>query len=240
MGKECCAMESFWFLVKEFKGVVVSVAPLVVILLVLKLLILRSPLESNRQFLFGTLFTIVGLFLFLQGAQMSLIPLAEATGADLVKLNRPLILVIAFCIGFVATLVEPALTAVTHEAEITSVGAITQKLLLTLTAFGFACGMLLGVFKIIYNINFLWILVPALAAMAVLGFFCDQTFAALAFDCAGATTGPVNIPVNMAIALGLARSIEGVDPLTAGFGMVGLTMFGVAAAIMVVGVMKSA
>lgn len=232
-------MESFWFLLKEFKGVVVSVAPLVIILLIIKLVIFRSPLESNKQFLFGTLFTVVGLFLFLQGAQMSLIPVAEATGAELVKLNRPFILVIAFCIGFVATLVEPALTAVTHEAEITSVGAITQRLLLTLTAFGFACGMVLGVLKIIYNIHFLWILVPMLAVMAVMGYFCDQTFAALAFDCASATTGPVNIPINMAIALGLARSVEGVDPLTAGFGMVGLTMLGAAGAIMTVGVLKN-
>ena len=231
-------MDSIWFLVKEFKGVVFSVLPLAVILLVLKLAIFRSPLESNKQFSIGIVLTVVGLFVFLQGAQMSLIPVAESTGAEMYKISRPLIILAAFAIGFVATLVEPALASVTKEAEITSVGAIPQKLLMLLTAVGFGIGMVLGVVKIMYHINFLWILVPALVILAILGIFCDQTFAALAFDCAGATTGPVNIPVNMAIALGLARTIEGVDPLTAGFGIIGLTVIGVSGSIMTIGVIK--
>lgn len=232
-------MEFVEFLAKELKGVVFSVMPLVLLLLFLKWVVFRSPLEDNKQFTFGVVFTILGLFLFLQGAQMSLIPAAESTGAELVRFSKPWILVIAFCIGFVATLVEPALTAVTHEAENISVGAISARFLMIVTAIGFAIGMTLGVVKIIYNINFLYILVPALVGLAVLGYFCNQTFAAIAFDCAGATTGPVNIPVNMAIALGLARSVEGVDPLTAGFGIIGLTMLGVAASIMFVGVFRS-
>lgn len=233
-------MEFLAFMIKELRGVVISVAPLVVILLILKLLVFRSPLESNKQFIFGVLFAIVGLFLFLQGAQMSLIPAAESVGALLVRLNRPFIIIVAFCIGFVATLVEPALASVTHEAENVSVGVIKSSFLMGLTAFGFAIGMAIGVIKIIYNINFLHILVPALIILAVLGYFCDQTFAAIAFDCAAATTGPVNIPVNMALGLGLARSVEGLDPLTAGFGIVGLTVLGVAATIMTVGVIRAA
>ena len=231
-------MDFIIFIAKELKGVVFSVAPLVILLLILKLVVFRSPLESNKQFVVGSIFVIVGLLLFLQGTQMSLIPMAESTGADLVRLSRPWTLIAAFCIGFTATLVEPALATVTHEAEIISVGAFTSRLLMILTAFGFACGMVLGVGKIIYNINFLWILVPVLAILAILGYFCDQTFAAIAFDCAGATTGPVNIPINMAIALGLARSVEGVDPLTAGFGIVGITMLGAAGSIMTIGVIK--
>ncbi len=232
-------MDSFWFLIKEFKGVVFSVAPLLLILVILKLFIFRSPLESNKQFIVGSLFAIIGLFLFLQGAQMSMIPAAQDVGNLMARMSRPVILLIAFAIGFVATLVEPALSSVTKEAEITSVGAITQRYLMMLTACGFAFGMVLGVGKIIYNINFLSILVPALAVLIILGYFCDQTFAAIAFDCAGATTGPVNIPVNTAIALGLANSIKGVDPLTAGFGIIGLTVVGVAVAIMLAGVLKN-
>lgn len=228
-------MDGIMFLLKELKSVAFSVIPLVLILLVVKVVLLRSPLESNKQFLVGALFTIIGLFVFLQGAQMSLIPVAESTGAELYKLSRPLILVVAFCIGFAATLVEPALTSVTHEAEITSVGAITSRFLTFLTAIGFSIGMVLAVLKIIYNINFLWILVPALFILAIIGIFCNQTMAAIAFDCAGATTGPVNIPVNLAIALGLARTIEGVDPLTAGFGIIGMTIIGVTGVIMTVG-----
>lgn len=228
-------MDGVLFLLREFKSTLVSVAPLAIILLVVKLVVFRSPLESNKQFIVGIIFTVIGLFLFLQGAQMSLIPTAESVGSEFYKLSKPWIVVLAFFIGFVATLVEPALASVTQEAETISVGAISKNFLMLLTALGFSIGMVLGVVKIIYNINFLWILVPALFILAIIGIFCNQTFAAIAFDCAGATTGPVNIPVNMAIALGLARTVEGVDPLTAGFGIIGMTIIGVSATIMTVG-----
>lgn len=232
-------MEALFFIAKELKGVVVSVAPLVLILLILKFLVFRSPLENNKQFVIGVVFTILGLFLFLQGAQMSLIPVADSVGSELVKLPRWLIIIAMFAIGFVATLVEPALAATAHEVENVSVGAIRSTFIMGLTAIGFAVGMSLGITKIIYNINFLYILVPALLVLAVLGYFCDQTFAAIAFDCAAATTGPVNIPVNMALALGLARTIEGLDPLTAGFGIIGMTVIGVSTTIMTYGVLRS-
>lgn len=232
-------MEIIAFLLKELKGVVTSVAPLVVILLFLKFVVFRSPLENNKQFFAGIIFTIIGLLFFLQGAHMSLIPLAESTGAELIKLNRPLIIVVAFCIGFVATLVEPALSSITHEVENISVGVINSRFLMLLTAFGFAVGMAVGVVKIIFNIKFFYIIIPMLFLLAILAYFCDTTIAAIAFDCAAATTGPVNIPVNMAIALGLARTIKGVDPLSAGFGLVGVTIVFVAAAIMTMGCFKS-
>jgi hypothetical protein len=231
-------MDVLLFLTKELKNVVFSVLPLVLILVILKLAVFRSPFESNKQFVLGTVFTILGLFLFLQGAQMSLIPTAESTGAELVRLNRPLIIVVAFCIGFVATLVEPALASVTAEAENVSVGVITSKFLLIVTAFGFAAGMALGVTKIIYNISLIHILVPTLLVLAVLGWFSSQTMGGIAFDCAAATTGPVNIPVNMALALGLARGVEGIDPLTAGFGVVGLTVLFAAISIMGFGIIR--
>ncbi len=228
-------MDGILYLLKELRSVALSVLPLAVILVALKLFLLRSPLESNKSFIIGACLTILGLFLFLQGAQISLIPGAESSGAELYKLSRPVIILVVFCIGFVATLVELALASVTKQAEEISVGAVTQNFLMFITAIGFSLGMILGVVKIIFHINFLWIMIPCLLILAVLGYFCSQTFAAIAFDCAGATTGPVNIPVNLAIALGLSRTVEGADPLTAGFGIIGLTVIGVAAAIMIVG-----
>ena len=41
-------------------------------------------------------------------------------------------------------------------------------------------------------------------------------------DSASATTSPVNIPLNMALAIGLAKVLENVDPLLSGFGIVDL------------------
>ncbi len=54
----------------------------------------------------------------------------------------------------------------------------------------------------------------------------EQYIALGGMDSASATTGPVNIPLNLAIALGLAKVIEHADPLLSGFGLIGLTSFG--------------
>ena len=56
-------------------------------------------------------------------------------------------------------------------------------------------------------------------------------------DSASATTGPVNIPLNMALAIGLASTIESVDPLLAGFGIIGLTSLGSMVSVMILGIM---
>ena len=40
--------------------------------------------------------------------------------------------------------------------------------------------------------------------------FCAREFIDIAIDTASATTGPVNIPLNMALALGIAKILENV------------------------------
>ncbi len=57
-------------------------------------------------------------------------------------------------------------------------------------------------------------------------------------DCASATTGPVNIPINMALAIGLANVLEVTDPLLAGFGIVGLTSMGTIVSVLSLGMLS--
>ena len=57
-------------------------------------------------------------------------------------------------------------------------------------------------------------------------------------DCASATTGPVNIPINMALAIGLASMLEVTDPLLAGFGIVGLTSMGTILSVLSLGILS--
>ena len=74
--------------------------------------------------------------------------------------------------------------------------------------------MAIGVTKILLNISYIKIAVPLLILVIILAF--HQSLSAIAFDSASATTGPVNIPLNMALAIGLATVIKTVDPLISG------------------------
>ena len=134
-------------------------------------------------------------------------------------------------------MVEPGLKALALEVEELSAGAIPHKLLIRGVAIGFGGGMAIGMLKILLNVPYVKVLVPLLVVVIILAFITPEPFGAIAFDAASATTGPVNIPLNMALAVGLASVIKGVDPLLAGFGIVGLTSVGAMVSVMVLGIM---
>lgn len=214
-----------------------GILPLTAILAVFQLLVLRRPIDNVKEFGLGFVFAVIGLHLFLKGSTMSLIPLGDAVGRNLHILDRKwVIILIGFIIGYFGTLVEPALKALALEVEELSAGAIPHKLLIHGVAAGFGLGMGIGLFKIIANVPYLKIIVPLLGLVIVLAFFAPDPFASIAMDSASATTGPVNIPINMALAIGLASIIEGVDPLLSGFGIVGLTSIGAMISVLILGI----
>ena len=215
-----------------------SIIPLTAILAILQIFVLKKPLHSVKDFTIGFLLSVLGLHLFLKGTTMSLIPLGDSVGRNFVIINKKwIILIIGFAIGYCATLVEPGLKALVLEVEELSAGAIPHKLLIQGVAVGFGGGMAIGLLKILLNMPYIKVLIPLLLVVMFLAFFAPEPFGAIAFDAASATTGPVNIPINMALAVGLASVIEGVDPLISGFGIVGLTSIGSMISVMILGIL---
>ncbi|MFY9175523.1 MAG: DUF1538 domain-containing protein [Peptococcia bacterium] len=221
----------FW---ESAKGIV----PLVIILLLIQIVILRKPLEDIKTFTIGIVLAAVGLHLFLYGTTTSLIPLGDSVGRNLDVINNKwIIVIIGFAVGYTGTLVEPALKALAIQVEELSQGAIPVNVLIHGVAAGFGGGMAIGLYKILSRISFVKIAVPLLIIVIVLSIITPEPYAAIAMDSASATTGPVNIPLNMAIAIGLASILEGVDPLLSGFGIVGLTSIGSMISVMVLGLL---
>ena len=215
-----------------------SVLPLVLALAFFQLVVLRKPIKNVKEFIIGVLLSIFGLHFFLKGVSMSLLPLGDSVGGNLVVLDRKwLIVAIAFVIGYFGTLVEPALKTLALEVEEISIGAIPNKVLIHAVAVGFGVGMGIGVYKILNNISYVKVVAPLLLVILVLIFFAPEEFVSIAMDSASATTGPVNIPLNMALAIGLAKVLENVDPLLSGFGIVGLTSVGAVISVLILGIL---
>ncbi len=216
-----------------------SVLPITILLLLFQLLGLRRPIENGKQFLLGFFLTVFGLHFFLKGVSISLLPLGDSVGENLVIMEQKwLIVVFAFVLGYFGTLVEPALKTLALEVEEISIGAIPNKVLIHAVGIGFGGGMALGMYKILNNIPNTKIMIPLLLIILVLTYLAPDEFVAIAMDSASATTGPVNIPLNMAVALGLAKIIENVDPLLAGFGIIGLTSIGAVISVLTLGILS--
>ena len=170
---------------------------------------------------------------------MSLFPLGDSVGQNLIVLEKKwLIVLVAFIIGYFGTLVEPALKALALEVEEISIGAIPHRVLIHGVAVGFGMGMAIGIFKILNDISYIKIIVPLLTLIIILTIVAPDEFVAIAMDSASATTGPVNIPLNMALAIGLTKIIESADPLLAGFGIVGLTSIGAMISVLTLGIIS--
>ncbi len=214
-----------------------SVIPIVGFMLIFQLLVLKKSVADSKQIIGGLVLSILGLHFFLKGISLSLLPLGDSIGRDLVLLDNKYIIVgFAFVLGYFATLVEPALRTLALEVEEVSVGAIPTKTLIHAVAVGFGIGMALGIFKILNNIPTSKIVMPILVLAIVLCRFAPEEYVAIAMDSASATTGPVNIPLNMALAIGLAKISGFTDPLLNGFGIIGLTSLGAVISVLVLGI----
>ena len=225
-------------ILRDIWGTAKTVLPLALILVILQIVVLKKPIKNLKEFIIGIMLSIAGLHFFLKGVFMSILPLGDSVGGNIAILdNKLLIVVISLIIGYLGTLVEPALKTLALEVEEVSVGAIPNKVLIHAVAIGFGLGMGIGVWKIINNISFIKIVIPLIFVIILLIPFVPKEFVSIAMDSASATTGPVNIPLNMAIAVGLAKSLENVDPLTSGFGIIGLTSIGAVISVMVLGLL---
>ncbi|NLB35161.1 MAG: DUF1538 family protein, partial [Elusimicrobia bacterium] len=115
-----------------------TIIPLVAVLVLTQIVILKKPIHNVREFAIGFFLTVFGLHLFLKGAMMTLIPLGDSVGRNLVVVERKwIILAIGFAIGYVATLVEPGLKVLALEVEELSAGVLNHKLLINGVAVGF-------------------------------------------------------------------------------------------------------
>lgn len=219
-------------------GTARSVIPISAFLLLFQILVLKKPVENAKNFVIGFLLSVFGLHFFLKGVSISLIPLGDSVGKNLIYLERKWIMIaFAFILGYFATLVEPALKALALEVEEMSIGAIPSKVLIHSVAIGFGGGMALGIFKILNNIPNTKIIMPILCLILILTYFAPDEFVAIAMDSASSTTGPVNIPLNMAVAIGLSKIVENSDPLLNGFGIVGLTSLGAVISVLTLGIL---
>ncbi|MDD4569314.1 MAG: DUF1538 domain-containing protein [Tepidanaerobacteraceae bacterium] len=225
-------------ILKAFWDTAKNVLPIVLFLCIFQLFILKKPIQEIKSLAIGILLSITGLHLFLKGISLSLLPLGDFVGKNLVLTNNKyFIAIFAFGLGYFATMVEPGLRSLALEVEEISIGAIPAKILIQVVAIGFGLGMTIGIAKILNNIPTKTIVFPIILIAIVLGYFAPREFVDIAMDSASATTGPVNIPLNMAIALGLSKILETSDPLLNGFGIIGLTSLGAVISVLVLGIL---
>ena len=219
----------------EIIGGVQSIVPLVLFLfLVLKLLLKEKVPEPGILF-YGLCLSVLGMIVFnigltyglakLGGQSGSFVPAAFASiekvaGSPLYGFGMGVLIAFFFAwvLGFGATLAEPALNALGQTVENLTNGAFKKSMLMYAVSIGVAFGISIGVLKIIFEIPIPYLLLPGYILGIVLTFLSSEEFVNVAWDSAGVTTGPVTVPLVLAMGLGFGNAVEAIE----GFGILSM------------------
>ena len=208
-----------------------------VMLLVVLLHFTIAPLQEGQllQFIFGGVLLILGLSIFLMGADIGMVPFGQRVGSALTrKRSLPLIMIASFTIGFAITIAEPDVQVLANQVSAVA-PAVDKTLLLVMIAVGVGFFLLIGTARIVLQLPLRWLLIGFYMLVFMLCSFVEPGFIGVAFDAGGATTGPITVPFIMAMGLGVAATIKKKEDDDSSFGLVGLASIGPIAAVATMG-----
>lgn len=207
----------------DLAGILQSLAPIVLVVLVFQLLVIRLPLPHPRRVFVGFAFLLLGLFFFTEGLYLGLFPVGEQMAAGLKEHGSALHLyVFAFLLGFAATLVEPALLAVAQRAEPMDPGRLPAGRVRFIVATGVGLGLVVGAVRLTAGWPLEHVLTVTVLLLVALLLIAPRDLIGFASDLGGIATSDVTVPVITALGVGLAAALGSTNVLLDGFGLVAL------------------
>ncbi|MBP7008544.1 MAG: DUF1538 family protein [Kiritimatiellae bacterium] len=214
-----------------------AVAFITLYLALFQLVVLRAPILDFAHVVLGILAVVVGLALFMEGLFLAIMPLGERCGLRLpARVGLGLLMLFALVLGVTATYAEPAIGFLKAQGSATlpwrapllyyllnhgapwTVGAV---------AIGVGLAVILGMFRTLraWSLKpFLFTVIPLLLGLSWWAARDPRTAAiiGLAWDSGGVTTGPVTVPLVIALGIGVSRIAGQGDEPAGGLGVVTL------------------
>ncbi|MGM0651450.1 MAG: DUF1538 domain-containing protein [Bacillota bacterium] len=217
--------------------VVQAILPIVVVISLIQFFIIRTPIALFWQFLAGAIMVTAGLFLFLVGVRVSLLPIGELIGSKVTSHGSVVaLLAAAFIFGFIITIAEPDVRVLAHQVDIASGGAIESNILIMAVAFGVGFFVAIAILRILLGIPIFYLLATGYVMVVILSFFTPPDFVAISFDAGGVTTGPMAVPFILALGVGATSVLGGKSTVADTFGLIGLASIGPVLGVMILGV----
>lgn len=201
----------------------ISVATLLIIISIYQVFFLKLSKKKMRNSLKSIIISFIGLTLFLQGVNIGYIPIGRAMGSRLADLPYNWILIpIGLLLGYSVTMAEPSVQVLVGEIEKATGGFIRRRIMLLTLCIGVSIAFAISIIKILYSISLWYFIIPGYIIALILTCITSERFTAIAFDSGGVATGTMTVTFLLSLAIGVAESIEGANPLIDGFGVISL------------------
>ncbi|MDA9954539.1 DUF1538 domain-containing protein [Planktomarina sp.] len=235
MAAELAANQPQWFELTPWSEVILGVRaiiPLVIFLAFVLLVVLREKMKNAFITYYGIVLAVAGMCIFNVGLTYGLAKLGDQSGGLIagaftsidviaasplytVSVGVAIAALFAWVLGLCSTLAEPALNALGMTVQNLTNGAFKKSMLMGAVSFGVATGIMLGVLKLIFDFHIMYILVPGYTLGLILTLLSTEEFVNVGWDSAGVTTGPVTVPLVLAMGLGFGNALGS----TEGFGI---------------------
>lgn len=224
-------------MLKNLKEVVIAILPMTLLIVILTFIF--APLDSDEMisFLFGAGIMMIGMTLFLFGADYSMMEVGRLVGKYMIKKKSLTILIaLGFMIGIVITSAEPSVQVLGQQVNQISEGKIGRVLLIGIVSVGTGVFLAFALLRVVFKLSYYQLMAIGYVGVLVASFFTSNEFMPIAFDSGGVTTGPITVPFILALAGGLTSMIRQETSANDSFGMVGIASLGPILAVMILGV----
>ena len=206
----------------QLKEVATGLFPVVIFFFVYQLFAGRVSKEQVPKLLVGVLYTYVGIVLFLTGASIGFLPVADTIGNMLATSSLKWLLVpIGMLLGYFIVLAEPAVHVLEKQVEEVTSGAIPKKMLSVAMSIAVAIAVGLAIFRALTGISVLWFVGIGYVLALGLSFVVPEVFTSIAFDSGGVASGAMTSTFLMPLSVGVTYAIGG-NVMTDGFGMIAM------------------
>ena len=224
--------------------VAIALAPILLIFFIYNFIFIHLPKGKILSLLIGFAFSYFGLSLFLSATSAAMQPIGTIVGEALGAKPEGFIIAIAFIIGLVTILCEPAVHVLTGQMETISDGQVSKKTVLITLSLGVGIAIALAVIRTLFNFSILYYMVPGYALSIILMFSCPKIFTAMAFDSGGTASGPMATSFVLPMVIGITTtraSIQGIEAnyYEQAFGVVAMIALTPILAIQILGVYQN-
>lgn len=183
--------------------VLLALSPIILIFMIYEIIYIKLPKKEIGKLFIGFLFVYLGLAMFLAAVTASMGPVGNKVGQELSNRPAVVLFVIAFLIGMVTILCEPAVHSLTNQISAVSAGAIKKIVVLATLSLGVGVAVLLSAIRSYYGFSILYYLIPGYAIALILMFFTPTLFTSMAFDSGGTASGPMAVSFVMPMMIGI-------------------------------------
>ena len=214
-------------LIHSMKNVAIALFLIVGFFLIIDLIFIKLPKKRMIQIKIGIIYTYFGLVIFLTAAEIGFLSVGYKMGEEFAKFGdshntQISMIIVAFVLGFVVVLAEPAVHVLTKQVEEVTMGAIKKKTMLIALCIGVGTSICLSIIRIVYNFSILYYIIPGYIISLGLSLFVPRVYTAIAFDSGGVASGPLTSSFVLPFAIGACAVLHREDLLQNAFGVVAM------------------